>query len=103
MASGPVKAKAKKPYPDFPLFAHKNSQWAKKIPGKLYYFGGWHDPQAALNRYLEDRDDLHAGRKPRRKGGAASAGDVANRFLTWKHRLVDAIGRHWRAFLSRHG
>ncbi len=30
-----------KPYPSYPLFAHGNGYWAKKIQGKLRYFGRW--------------------------------------------------------------
>ena len=48
-----------KPYKDFPLTAHPNGQWVKKIRGKVHYFGT--DLQEALARYQEERDDLHAG------------------------------------------
>ena len=30
-----------KPYPEFPLYAHPNGQWAKRTGGKLHYFGLW--------------------------------------------------------------
>lgn len=55
--------KPTKPRPDFPLFPHATGR-AKKIRGKLHYFGKWADPDAALRRYVEERDDLYAGRKP---------------------------------------
>ncbi|MHB1426677.1 MAG: tyrosine-type recombinase/integrase [Gemmataceae bacterium] len=82
--------KPDKPYPDFPLFAHRNGQWAKKIRGKLHYFGLWADWQKALAIYQEQKDDLHAGRKPRRAGDTRSTlRDLFNRFLTSKKLLLD--------------
>lgn len=78
-----------KPYPTFPLFAHRNGQWAKKIRGQLHYFGLHADPDAALAKYLEQRDDLHAGRKPRIDVGAMTVKEVANAFLNHKQALLD--------------
>jgi integrase len=83
-------AKPAKPSPDFPLFPHAAGVWAKKIKGKLHYFGPWSDPQGAIARYNEQKDALHAGRKPRPDPGAVTVKDVANAFLTAKQQLVDA-------------
>jgi len=66
----PKPAKAVKPRADFPLFPHQAGYWCKKVRGKLHYFGKVaNDPkgQAALNKWLEQRDDLLAGRVPRVK------------------------------------
>jgi len=67
-----------KPYPDFPLYPHPLGYWAKKIRGRLYYFGrwgrviggtmtrvecdGWKD---TLELYKVQKDDPSAGRIPR--------------------------------------
>ena len=58
-------AKPEKPYPEFPLFAAGNGQWAKKFGGRKIYFGAWADPDAALDRYHRERTEWEAGRNPR--------------------------------------
>jgi integrase len=81
--------KPAKPRPDFPLFAHNSGQWAKKIRGRTHYFGVWSDATAALERYIRERDDLYAGREPRRDG-QLSVADGCNHYLHAKRLQADA-------------
>ena len=79
-----------KPRKDFPLFPHASRQWAKKVRGRLRYFGIWADPEAAEHRWLAQRDDLLAGR-PVRPVGADELllKDLCNHFLTRKQKARD--------------
>lgn len=83
-------ARPAKPYPDYPLFAHGNGQWAKKIRGDLHYFGTWkgdtpdRGADAALEKYLTEKEDLHAGRTPRPDQADSTVRDAANAFLNHK-------------------
>ena len=47
----------------------------------MHYFGSWSDPDAALAKYLEQKDELHAGRKVRPDQSAVTVKDVTNAFL----------------------
>jgi integrase len=87
----PPSGKPAKPYPEFPLFAHANGQWSKKIRGRHQHFGVWADPDGALRRYLDQKDALHAGEPP--TPADTSSGltvlILCGRFLTSKKRLVE--------------
>jgi integrase len=84
-------AKPAKPYPEYPLFAHAGGVWAKKIRGKLHYFGPWNDPDGALAKYEEQKEALHSGKKPRPTAGeGVTVKDVVNKFLNAKDALVEA-------------
>jgi integrase len=83
-------SKPAKPHPDFPLFPHATGRWAKKVLGKIEYFGPWADPAAALDKWLDQKDDLLAGRRPRARTGAATVAYLVNHFLTHKRELLTA-------------
>jgi integrase len=90
-----------KPYPEFPLFPHATGRWAKKIRGKTYYFGQWNDPDGSLKKYLEQKDDLHAGRKPRDTTEGVTVKTLCNAYLNHKKALLDAnelSPRTWRNY-----
>lgn len=93
-----------KPYKDFPLSPHASGAWQKKINGRIYYFGrwgrqvkgklvrlpgdGWKD---ALDLFQAQRDDLYAGRTPRKKrAGSLQLGDLCNEFFWAKKRKFEA-------------
>jgi len=85
--------KASKPRPDFPLFPHARGYWAKKVRGCLVYFDKVADDpkgEAALHKWLDQKDDLLAGRTPRVHHDGLTVRDLCNAFLTAKQQLVDS-------------
>ena len=95
-----AETKPAKPYDRFPLFAHNPGRWCKKIRGRFYYFGPWRDPDGALELYQAQRDDLHAGRKPRAGREGLTVADACNRYLTAKHHKVEAGELQRRTWLE---
>jgi integrase len=95
-----VTSKPAKPYPEFPLYAHAAGVWAKKIRGRVHYFGKWDDPDGALKKYLEQKDALHAGRTPRPDPQTLTIKDVANAFLNAKKEAVEASELSQRTWLD---
>jgi integrase len=83
-----------KPRPDFPLFPHTRGYWAKKVRGRLVYFGKVaDDPKGvkAIDTWLKQKDALLAGREPRPVTPATVVlKDVCNAFARHKKTLLQA-------------
>jgi hypothetical protein len=98
--------KVKKPHPDFPLFPHRSGRWAKKVKGQFAYFGKVSDDtrgERALKLWLEQKDDLLAGRKPRKDDvGKLTLRDLVNAFLDEKERLRTSAEITPRTFAEYH-
>lgn len=93
MSQSSRKFRPSKPRPDFPLFPHATGRWAKKVRGRFVYFGRVDaDPQgeAALQLWLDQKDDLLAGRKPRSKITGLTIGDLCNAWLDWNKGRVNS-------------
>src|SRR5215470_6445025 len=85
--------KPAKPSPDFPLFPHATKRWAKKIKGRMHYFGPWDDPQGALENYQQQAEALHAGRRPggeEEEEGELTIRVLCNAWLRAKQDKVDS-------------
>jgi len=93
-----AKEKPAKPYPDFPLYAHRNGQWAKRINKEIRYFGKWEDWKAAIDKYERQREALYAGREPEEPGDTLSVEDACNAFLEAKEVLLLAGELSQRTF-----
>lgn len=96
------RTKPAKPRADFPLFPHARGYWAKKICGKLHYFGRWDDPEGSLAKYLDQKDALHAGRKPRTPSDGCTLHGLCNAFMAAKERQLDADELSPRTFDDYH-
>jgi integrase len=73
-----------KPHRDFPLTPHPRGYWCKKVLGKLHYFGKIADDpdgQKAIELWLEQKDDLVAGRTPRVQPDGFTVRELCDRFL----------------------
>jgi hypothetical protein len=75
---------------------------AKKIRGKSRYFGPWSNAAAARKKYLDQRDDLQAGRNPRGQGDGLNIRGLCNRFLTSKQHLIATGELAQRSFRYDH-
>ena len=97
--------KPAKPRPDFPLFPHARGYWAKKVRQKLHYFGKIADDpegKAALDLWLDQKDDLLAGRTPRVHREGLTLRDLANHFMTAKKQLLETREITPRTFSELH-
>jgi integrase len=103
MSKSTTLEKPSKPYPEFPLFPHATKRWAKKIRGKHHYFGPWDDPEAALKKYLDQKDELHAGLPPKNTGDGLEIRDLCNRFLTNKRSRLGSGEIEVRSFKNYFG
>ena len=78
-----------------PLLVHSTLRWARKIRGKLVYFGkvdadaADFGASAAVALYNQQREDLEAGRIPRENRNGLPIRDLLNGFLESKEAQRD--------------
>lgn len=80
------------------LYRHANGQWAKRILGKIYYFGSG-DFEAAYANYLQQRDAILSG-NPEDRHQNPHLRQIANRFLDVKQQAVNTGALNHRTFLD---
>ena len=101
-ANSTLTARPAKPREDFPLFPHRNGRWAKKVRGSFCYFGKWADDpkgEAAVNLWLDQKDELLAGRKPRGNREGLTIKMLCDRVCASKEQQKDAgtiTNRQWK-------
>jgi integrase len=84
-------SKPEKPTPDFPLFPHATKRWAKKVKGKLHYFGPWDDPNGALEEWVRVRSALLAGLpRPQHRPDVYAVADICEAFLQHRNTKVES-------------
>lgn len=96
--------KVSKPRPDFPLFPHATGRWAKKVRGRLVYFGKTADDpkgENALRLWLDQKDDLLSGRTPTVRRDGLTVRDLCNRYLTVQQQRQEADEIVFRTFDER--
>lgn len=101
----PADKRPKKP-DGYPLFFHQSGRIAKKIKGRLHYFGRWGrtengevipienqaaEIQAAWDLFDEQKNDLYAGRTPQKKTeGDLTVQKLVNDYLNAKKKLLNS-------------
>lgn len=90
-------SKPAKPRKDVPLFAHASRQWAKKVRGKMHYFGTWDDPLAAEGKWDREKQALLEGRDPDVATQGDSIGWLCNAFVESKNMQREACRQVWSA------
>ena len=101
LASTAKPDKPRKPRKEFPLYPHAVGQWAKRVRGRVHYFGPWADPDAALARWNATKDDLLAGNPAKLDPNTFTVADLINEFLRSKGCMVDRgklSPRTWRDY-----
>lgn len=84
-------ARIRKPHRDFPLTPHPAGYWCKKVRGKIHYFGRLDaDPkgEAALQEWLDRKDDLLAGLPPRADRKGILLGSLCFEFMRAKETML---------------
>jgi hypothetical protein len=79
-----MKTKPERPA-ESPLFAQSNGQWAKKIAGKLVYFGPWDDPDGALAKFRGENDTRHYSDDTRKLAAHPQAGKPHKDYPLFRH------------------
>jgi len=97
--------KSPKPYPEFPLTAHRGTgRWRKIHQGKSYYFGPLADWQGALERFNRQWPYIISGREAPPENvadGGLRLADLADEFLNAKRNRLTAgelSARSFRAY-----
>ena len=80
------------------LYRHANGQWARRIQGRIYYFGSG-DFEAAYAQYFQQRDAILSGH-PDDRNQNPQLKQLANRFLEVKQQAVDTGALNRRTFLD---